>query len=100
VAKAGWQGLWSQARLRKYYLYRFGLEKLMRFNESQVNHHFESFFSLPQAKWAGFLADNMTPTELVVAMMRLFTIAPNDVRWGLMQFPGIEAQLFWSFLTV
>ncbi|MBE9028238.1 lycopene cyclase family protein [filamentous cyanobacterium LEGE 11480] len=100
IAKAGWQGLWPKDRLRKYYLYRFGLEKLMRFDATQVNHHFESFFSLPQEQWAGFLADGMTPAELVFAMMRLFTIAPNDVRWGLMQFPGEEAPLFWKFLTV
>lgn len=100
IAQAGWQGLWPQERLRKYYLYRFGLEKLMRFDEAKIMHHFESFFSLPQHQWAGFLADTLTPAELVLAMLRLFAIAPNDVRWALMQFPGKEAPLLWDFLTV
>jgi lycopene cyclase-like protein len=99
IAKAGWQGLWPQERLRKYYLYRFGLEKLMRFNEPRLTHFFDTFFDLPQAQWSGFLADGMTSPELVVAMLRLFMAAPNDVRWGLMQFPGQEAGLFWEFLS-
>jgi lycopene cyclase-like protein len=100
IAKAGWQGLWPNDRLRKYYLYRFGLEKLMRFDEDRLKHFFDTFFSLPQSRWAGFLADGLTPPELVLAMVRLFAIAPNDVRWGLMQFPGKEAPLLWDFLTV
>jgi lycopene beta-cyclase len=100
LARAGWQGLWPQDRLRKYYLYRFGLEKLMRFDEARLTHFFDTFFDLPKAQWSGFLADGMTSPELVVAMLRLFAAAPNDVRWGLMQFPGKEAGLFWDFLTV
>jgi lycopene beta-cyclase len=99
VAQAGWQGLWPQDRLRKYYLYRFGLEKMMRFDEARLTHFFDTFFELPKAQWSGFLADGMTSPELVVAMLRLFAAAPNDVRWGLMQFPGKEAGLFWDFVT-
>jgi lycopene cyclase-like protein len=98
IAKAGWQGLWPQDRLRKYYLYRFGLEKLMRFDEARLTHFFDTFFALPRSQWSGFLADGMTSPELVGAMLRLFVAAPNDVRWGLMQFPGKEAGLFWEFL--
>jgi lycopene beta-cyclase len=100
IAQAGWHGLWTPARLRKYYLYRFGLEKLMRFDEARLKHFFDAFFALPQTQWAGFLADGLTPVELVAAMVRMFAIAPNDVRWGLMQFPGKEAGLFWDFVTV
>ncbi len=99
VARAGWQGLWPQDRLRKYYLYRFGLEKMMRFDEVRLTHFFDTFFDLPKAQWSGFLADGMTSPQLVVAMLRLFAAAPNDVRWGLMQFPGKEAGLFWEFVT-
>jgi lycopene beta-cyclase len=100
IAQAGWEGLWPNERLRKYYLYRFGLEKLMRFDEVRLKNFFDTFFELPQSQWAGFLADNLTPAELVLAMVRLFAMAPNDVRWGLMQFPGKEAPLLWDFLTV
>ncbi len=100
IAQAGWKGLWDNDRLRKYYLYRFGLEKLMRFNEAQLNHHFETFFSLETEQWSNFLSDGFTTVELVKAMLQLFVKAPNDVRWGLMQFVGQEAPLFWKFLTV
>lgn len=100
VAQAGWHGLWPNDRLRKYYLYRFGLEKLMRFEEAQLKHFFDTFFNLRQSQWAGFLADRLTPLELIGAMLHLFAVAPNDVRWGLMQFPGKEAPLLWEFLTV
>jgi lycopene beta-cyclase len=100
VARAGWQGLWPADRLRKYYLYRFGLEKLMRFDEQQLKHFFDTFFSLPQAQWSGFLADGLSIPQLVAAMVRLFGQAPNDVRWGLMQFPGQEIQLLWQFLSL
>ncbi len=100
IAKAGWKGLWDDDRLRKYYLYRFGLEKLMRFSEAQLNHHFETFFALETAQWANFLSDGFTTIDLVKAMLQMFVKAPNDVRWGLMQFVGKEASLFWKFLTV
>jgi lycopene beta-cyclase len=100
IARTGWQGLWPADRLRKYYLYRFGLEKLMRFDEQRLKHFFDAFFSIPQDQWSGFLADELSTPQLVAAMVRLFVQAPNDVRWGLMQFPGQESQLFWQFLSL
>lgn len=100
IARAGWQELWSADRLRKYYLYRFGLEKLMRFDEQRLKRFFDAFFSLPQAQWSGFLADNLTAPQLVAAMVQFFFQAPNDVRWQLMQFPGQESQLLWQFLSL
>ncbi|PSN17321.1 lycopene cyclase, partial [filamentous cyanobacterium CCP5] len=93
VAEAGWQALWPSDRLRKYYLYRFGLEKLMRFEETQLQAFFDTFFSLPTKKWAGFLADTLPTPDLVQAMVKLFWLAPNSVRWGLMGFAGEEAPL-------
>jgi lycopene beta-cyclase len=100
IARAGWQELWNRDRLRKYYLYRFGLEKLMRFDEVLLKQHFDTFFSLPQNQWAGFLADTLSTPELLAAMVRLFAIAPNSLRWGLMQFPALESNLFWQFISL
>lgn len=100
IANAAWQELWNPDRLRKYYLYRFGLEKLMRFDEVLLKQHFDTFFSLPQSQWSGFLADRLSTPELLGAMVRLFAIAPNSLRWGLMQFPGLESNLFWQFLSL
>jgi lycopene beta-cyclase len=100
ISRAAWQELWSPDRLRKYYLYRFGLEKLMRFDEMLLKQHFDTFFQLPQSQWAGFLADRLSTPELLSAMVRLFAIAPNSLRWGLMQFPGWESNLFWQFISL
>lgn len=99
IAQSAWKTLWSQDQLRKYYLYRFGLEKLMRFDEDRLLHFFDTFFSLPQPQWSGFLANTLTTPELVAAMIRLFGKAPNDVRWGLMKFAEREAPLLWRSLT-
>ncbi len=100
IARAAWQELWNPDRLRKYYLYRFGLEKLMRFDEVLIEQHLDTFFSLPQNQWSGFLADSLSTPELLAAMVRLFAIAPNSLRWGLMQFPGLESNLFWQFISL
>lgn len=85
IARAGWTGLWSRDRLRKYYLYLFGLDALMGFEAERLNHHFQTFFSLPLSDWSGFLSDTLSTPELVRAMLGLFGRAPNDVRWGLMR---------------
>jgi lycopene beta-cyclase len=100
IARAAWQQLWNPDRLRKYYLYRFGLEKLMRFDEVLLKQHLDTFFSLPQSQWSGFLADRLSTPELIAAMVRLFAIAPNSLRWGLMQFPGLESNLLWQFISL
>jgi lycopene beta-cyclase len=100
IANAAWRQLWNPDRLRKYYLYRFGLEKLMRFDEVLLKQHLDTFFSLPQSQWAGFLSDSLSTPELLAAMVRLFAIAPNSLRWGLMQFPGLESNLFWQFISL
>jgi lycopene beta-cyclase len=100
VARAAWQELWNPDRLRKYYLYRFGLEKLMRFDEVLLKQHFDTFFSLPQSQWSGFLSDRLSTPELLAAMVHLFATAPNSLRWGLMQFPGWEGNLLWQFISL
>ncbi|MBD0270002.1 MAG: lycopene cyclase family protein [Cyanobacteria bacterium Co-bin8] len=99
TAQAAWQALWSQEKVRKHYLYLFGLEKLMRFDEQQLTSFFTTFFSLPQSEWSGFLADTHPTPELLRAMLHLFGIAPNKVRLGLMRTAGREGRLFWQAVT-
>jgi len=98
LAAAGWQALWPAPLRRKHALYRFGLEKLMRFEEAQLRHFFASFFAMPEPLWYGFLANTLGVPELMGAMARLFVTAPNDVRWGLMQLRGRELALLGRFL--
>ncbi|MFQ4139268.1 lycopene beta cyclase [Nodosilinea sp. PGN35] len=85
VANQAWQALWPADRVRKHYLYLFGLENLMAFDAPQLHQFFDAFFNLPTDDWAGFLADNLSLPEVVQAMVGLFGRAPNPVRWGLMR---------------
>jgi lycopene cyclase-like protein len=93
LAREAWQGLWPPALRWKQAFFRFGLEKLMRFDEARLRHHFATFFSLPADQWYGFLTNTLTPPELLAAMVRLYGLAPWDVRWGLMTLQGREAKL-------
>jgi lycopene beta-cyclase len=83
AAKAAWQSLWPEDRLRKHYLYTFGLENLMAFKTAEIQQFFTTFFELEQSQWAGFLADTSTLPEIVQAMLALFGRTSNSVRWGL-----------------
>jgi len=93
LAEAAWAGLWSPELRWKHAFFRFGLEKLMRFDEARLRHHFHTFFQLPAAQWTGFLTNTLTPKELLAAMVGLYSQAPWDVRWGLMTLQGREGAL-------
>lgn len=93
LSHAAWQGLWPASLRWRHAFFRFGLEKLMRFDEARLRHHFATFFSLPSAQWYGFLTNTLEPPQLLAAMLRLYGLAPWDVRWGLMGLQGREAVL-------
>jgi len=93
LADAAWQGLWPASLRWRHAFFRFGLEKLMRFDEARLRHHFATFFSLPSEQWYGFLTNTLEPPQLLAAMVRLFGLAPWDVRYGLMGLQGREAAL-------
>lgn len=99
IANAGWHTLWNTERLRKHHIYQFGLETLMRFNHRELCQFFDSFFKLPQSKWSGFLADTLTPFELVMAMVTMFGQTTNPVRGGLMGGVGTDGQLLLKALA-
>jgi lycopene cyclase-like protein len=98
LAAAAWEGLWPADLRWKHGFFRFGLEKLMRFDEAQLRHHFRSFFQLPDPQWYGFLTNTLSPAEVLAAMVRLYGTAPWDVRWGLMGLRGREAALLVRWL--
>ena len=93
LAAQAWQALWPLELQRRHALYRFGLEKLMRFSESQLRAHFTTFFSLPREQWFGFLTNTLSLPALIAAMVRLFVLAPWSVKAGLMGMQGRELQL-------
>ncbi|MGI8934376.1 lycopene beta cyclase [Leptolyngbya sp. BC1307] len=84
VAQTAWQALWPVERLRKHYLYTFGLENLMAFDTRNLQQFLTAFFELDKPQWSGFLADTMALPEIVQAMLGLFGQTSNSVRWGLM----------------
>ena len=98
IAAAGWQALWPAELRRRHALYRFGLEKLMRFPEARLRRFFASFFALPNPLWFGFLANTLPLPLLLAAMLRLFWQAPADVRLGLLGLQGREAALLLRLL--
>ncbi|QCH15708.1 lycopene cyclase family protein [Synechococcus sp. CB0101] len=93
LACTAWQALWPLELQRKHALYRFGLEKLMRFSEPQLRAHFRTFFGLPREQWYGFLTNTLSLPQLIAAMVRLFITAPLAVKAGLMGMQGSELQL-------
>jgi lycopene cyclase-like protein len=98
LAEAAWLGLWTPELRWKHAFFRFGLEKLMRFDEARLRHHFSTFFQLPLEQWSGFLTNTLSPGELLQAMVTLYGKAPWDVRWGLMDLKGREGELLWRML--
>lgn len=99
LARCAWQALWPLELRRKHALYRFGLEKLMRYPEDQLRLFFRTFFSLPTAQWYGFLTNTLSLPQLIAAMLRLFAVAPWSVRWGLMQQQGRELALLLRLIS-
>lgn len=98
LAQAAWEGLWPADLRWKHGFFRFGLEKLMRFDAARLRQHFATFFRLPREQWYGFLTNTLTPPELLAAMLRLYGQAPWDLRWGLMGMQGREATLLLRWL--
>lgn len=99
LAAEAWQVLWPRERRRRHALYRFGLEKLMRFPEARLRHFFATFFGLPQEQWFGFLTDTLPLPSLIGSMLHLFGRAPADVRRGLILPEGRELRLLSQLLN-
>tara|TARA_B100000700_G_scaffold294743_1_gene357019 strand:- start:67 stop:774 length:708 start_codon:yes stop_codon:yes gene_type:complete len=100
IAALGWEELWPPELRRKQALYKFGLEKLIRFRENQLRDFFISFFSLPHNEWYGFLTNTLSVGELIKAMIRMFAKASWEVRWGLIKMQGRELRLLWKFINL
>uniref|UniRef100_A0A7C1JK70 Lycopene cyclase family protein n=1 Tax=Caldilinea aerophila TaxID=133453 RepID=A0A7C1JK70_9CHLR len=85
AARAGWEVLWSQERLRKHQLYLFGLQTLLSLGEAQLQQFFARFFRLPVRLWGGYLSNTLTIAEILQTMGRVFVAAPMQLRWALIR---------------
>ena len=83
LAQQGWQALWPQDLVLRHQLYQFGLNRLMGFDEALLRRHFSTFFALPQEEWFGFLTNTLPLPRLMTVMLRLFAMAPWELRRGL-----------------
>ena len=98
LAREGWQVLWPSELRRKQAIYKFGLEKLMRFEEKLLRGFFVEFFSLPNKQWYGFLTNTLSLKELVSAMWKMFRKSPWAIKQGLMNMHGRELNLLFKAL--
>ena len=98
LARKGWDVLWTTELKRKQAIYKFGLEKLMRFEEKLLRGFFVEFFSLPNKKWYGFLTNTLTLKELISAMWQMFKKSPWSIKQGLMIMQGRELKLLLKVL--
>jgi lycopene cyclase-like protein len=72
--------LWPRARRRCWELYTFGMEVLCELDLHQTRAFFDAFFRLPPTTWRGFLDATLDPSELCVAMLRVFAHATSAMR--------------------
>ncbi len=98
IATTGWHALWTPEMQKKQALYKFGLEKLMRFTDDELRQFFEGFFGLPKEEWYGFLTNTLNLKQLIIAMIRMFIKSSWSVKLGLMKMKGRELNLLWKFI--
>jgi len=84
IARRGWQTLWTTELVQRHRLYQFGLQRLMSFNESLLRDFFDTFFKLPKKDWYGYLTNTLPLPRLFIVMLKLFSIAPSKVRFGML----------------
>jgi lycopene beta-cyclase len=80
AAAAAWDAVWPADRRRRFALFRFGMEQLLRMDGEATREFFDSFFALPDADWRGYLGDQLTAREVSAAMARLFARATGGTR--------------------
>ncbi len=83
IARKGWKTLWTTELVQRHRLYQFGLQRLMSFDESLLRSFFDTFFKLPKKDWYGYLTNTLPLPKLFFVMLKLFSIAPLKVRFGM-----------------
>jgi lycopene beta-cyclase len=92
LSSAAWRALWTPTRLRQRELYLYGMEMLLAMRGDQLRAFFETFFALPQHRWAGFLSGELSMLELTSTMWHLFGAASMRTRRDLVR-PALTGAL-------
>lgn len=76
AARVTWQAVWPDGQVRRWLLFRYGLEVLLRLDRDRTADFFRAFFALPHAEWDGYLNDRLSPRQLARTMGHLFAADP------------------------
>eukprot|EP01052_Picozoa_sp_SAG31_P048056 SAG31_NODE_9881_length_1216_cov_2.523724_1_plen_225_part_00 len=85
VAHDVWVSNWTPDRRRLFVIYSMGADILVGLDARALSAFFVSFFTLPVEQWEGFLFRSNTTRGLVIAMLRMFFIAPMKIRTALVK---------------
>ena len=77
---AAWDAVWPADRRRRFALFRFGMEQLLKMDGAATREFFDAFFALPEADWRGYFGDGLSAGEVSAVMARLFARAPGGTR--------------------
>lgn len=77
---AAWDAVWAADRRRRFALFRFGMEQILRMDGAATRAFFDAFFALPEADWRGYLGDQLSAREVSAVMARLFARATGGTR--------------------
>ncbi len=83
LARKGWNVLWTPDLILRHRLYQFGIHRLMSFDEECLRTFFATFFRLQIDEWHGFLANTLPSPRLFLVMLKLFALAPLQVKMGM-----------------
>ena len=84
LASKGWEVLWPYELTQRHKLYQYGLQRLMRFDESKLRSFFSSFFKLSTKEWVGFLTNTLPLPKLIYVMSKMFINSPLKVKLGML----------------
>lgn len=71
-ARALWETIWPDWRVRTHELYRFGLEALLTMSVEQTHGFFAAFFELPEELWRPYQSGTASPREVAAVMWEVF----------------------------
>ena len=84
LASKGWAILWPYELTQRHKLYQYGLQRLMRFDESKLRSFFSSFFKLSTKEWVGFLTNTLPLPKLIYVMSKMFINSPLKIKLGML----------------
>ncbi|KAI3957078.1 hypothetical protein MKW92_043097 [Papaver armeniacum] len=80
LSSRAWNTLWPKERKRQRSFFLFGLELIVQLDIEGIRTFFQTFFSLPDWMWKGFLGSSLSSTDLLLFAIYMFVIAPNSMR--------------------